>query len=52
MYVDDNLIVGHLGAMDIIKQLRKNGFIVKVEDDLRDYLYLKFDSILIGQNNC
>ncbi len=37
--MDDNLIVGHLRAIeDTIEQLKKNGFVVKVEDDLRDYL--------------
>ncbi len=35
----DNLIVDHPDAIeDTIEQLKKNGFIVKVEDDLRDYL--------------
>mgnify|MGYP006210543549 CR=1 FL=1 len=39
IYVDDNLIVGHPEAIeDTIEQLKKNGFVVKVEDDLRDYL--------------
>ena len=39
IYVDDNLIVGHPDAVeDTIEQLKKNGFVVKVEDDLRDYL--------------
>ncbi len=45
--MDDNLIVGHHGAIeDIIKQLKKNEFVVKVEDDLRDYLSceLRFNS--------
>ncbi len=38
MYVDDNLIVGHLKAIeDTIEQLKKNRFVVKVDDDLRDY---------------
>jgi hypothetical protein len=37
--VDDNLIVGHPEAIDhTIEQLKKNGFVVKVEDDLKDYL--------------
>ncbi len=38
-YVDDNLIVGNPEAIeDTIEQLKKNGFVVKVEDDLKDYL--------------
>ncbi len=37
IYVDDNLIVGnHKVIEDTIEQLKKNGFVVKVEDDLRD----------------
>ncbi|KAL7470265.1 hypothetical protein ACHAXS_011897 [Conticribra weissflogii] len=36
IYVYDNMIVGHYEA---IVDLRKNGFLVEVEDDLRDYLY-------------
>ena len=39
MYVDDNLLVGHPAAIqDTIEQLRKNGLILKIEDDLHDYL--------------
>ncbi len=39
IYVDDNLIVSHPKAIqNIIDQLKKNRFVVKVEDDLRDYL--------------
>ncbi len=39
VYVAENLIVGHPDASeDTIEQLKKNGFVVKVEDDLRDYL--------------
>ncbi len=39
IYVDDNLSVGHPDAIEeIIEQLKKNGFVVNVEDDLRDYL--------------
>ncbi len=38
-YVDDNLIVSHPKAIqNTIDQLKKNRFVVKVEDDLRDYL--------------
>ncbi len=38
IYVDDNLIVGHPKAIeDTIDQLKKNGLVVKVEVDLRDY---------------
>ncbi len=40
IYVDYNLTVGHPDAIvDTIEQLKKNGFVVKVEDDSRDYLY-------------
>ena len=39
IYVDDNLIVGHTEAIDdTIDLLKQNGFILKVEDDLKDYL--------------
>ncbi|KAL7463073.1 hypothetical protein ACHAXS_003453 [Conticribra weissflogii] len=39
VFVNDYLIVGHPDSIeDNIKQLKKNGFIVKVEDDLRVYL--------------
>ena len=39
MYVDDNLLVGHPAAIDeAIQQLRDNGLVLKVEDDLTDYL--------------
>ncbi len=37
--MDDNLITGHSKEIEnTIEQLKKNGFVVKVEDDLRDYL--------------
>ena len=39
LYVDDNLIVGHRAAIDdAIKQMKKHGLVLKVEDDLKDYL--------------
>ncbi len=39
IYVDDNLIMGHPEANeDTNKQLKMNGFVVKVEDNLKDYL--------------
>ncbi len=39
IYVYDNLIVAHPKEIeDTIEQLKKNGFVVKVEDDLIDYL--------------
>ncbi len=39
IYVDENLHMGHPEAMeDTIEQLKKNGIIVKVEDDLIVYL--------------
>ena len=39
IYVDDNLIVGHSEAIDnTIDLLKQNGFILKVEDDLKGYL--------------
>ncbi|KAL7460200.1 hypothetical protein ACHAXS_000663 [Conticribra weissflogii] len=41
-YVDENLIVGHPQAIkDTIEQLKKNGFVVKVENDLKDYCLMK-----------
>ena len=39
IYVDNNLIVGHLEAIeDTINFLKKNGLVVKVEDDLKDFI--------------
>ena len=39
LYVDDNLIIGHPEAVDdTIDQLRKNNLMLKVEDNLHDYL--------------
>jgi hypothetical protein len=39
LYVDDNLLAGHPKAIkDAIEQMKKNGLILKVEDDLKDYL--------------
>ena len=38
-YVDDNLIVGKEEAInEVIQELRDECFILKVEDDLKDYL--------------
>ena len=40
--MDDNLLVGHPAAIeDTIKKMRKNGLILKVEGDLKDYLSCK-----------
>jgi hypothetical protein len=42
LYVDDNLLVGHPKAIkDAIKQMKKHGLILKIKDDLRDYLFCK-----------
>lgn len=39
LYVDDNLLVGHPEAIDdAIQQMKKHGLILKIEDDLKDYL--------------
>ncbi len=39
VYVDDNLVVDHPEAIeDIIEQLKKNGFVVKMNNNLKDYL--------------
>jgi hypothetical protein len=39
LYVDDNLLIGHPKAIeDAIKQMKKHGLILKIEDDLKDYL--------------
>ena len=39
LYVDDNLIVGKEEAINkVIQELRSEGFTLKVEDDLKDYL--------------
>ena len=39
IYVDDNLMVGHPAAIeDAIEGMKQNGFILKVEDNLNDYL--------------
>ncbi len=46
IYVVDNLIVGHPKAIeDIIEILKRNGFVVKVEDDLNEIFPVKLDSI-------
>jgi len=42
LYVDDNLIIGHPEAVDdTIDQLRKNNLMLKVENNLHDYLPCK-----------
>ena len=39
LYVDDNLIIGHPEAVDdTIDQLRKNNLMLKVENNLHDYI--------------
>ena len=39
IYVDDNLLVGHPAAIEeTIELLKENGLILKIEDDLHDYL--------------
>ena len=39
LYVDDNLIVRKEEAInEVIQELRDEGFTLKVEDDLKDYL--------------
>ena len=38
IHVDDNLIVGHMRAVeDIIQQIRKHKLVLNVENGLRDY---------------
>ena len=37
--MDDNLLIGHPKAIeDAIEQMKKHGFILKIEDDLNDNL--------------
>ena len=44
LYVDDNLIVGHPEAInEVIQGLRDEGLVLKVEDDLKDYLSCEID---------
>ena len=44
LYVDDNLIVGHPEAInEVIEDLRGAGLVLKVEDDLKDYLSCEID---------
>ena len=39
LYVDDNLMIGHSEAInEAIAQLRQNGLVLKVENELTDYL--------------
>ncbi len=39
LYVDDNLVIGNPAAIDdTIERLKREGLILKVEDDLHDYL--------------
>ena len=41
-YVDDNLLVGHPDAIeDAIQQMKKRGIILKIEDDLKEYMSCK-----------
>ncbi len=42
IYVDDNLIVDHPKAIE--NTIKKNEFDVKVEDDLRVYCEIRFNS--------
>ena len=44
IYVDDNLLVGHPNAInEVIQDLRNGGLVLKVEDDLKDYLSCEID---------
>ena len=44
LYVDDNLFIGHPTAInDLIGKLRNHGLILKVEDNLKDYLSCKIN---------
>ena len=39
LYVDDNLMVGHPKAIeDAIMEMKKFGLVLKIEDNLKDYL--------------
>ena len=39
LFVDDNLLIGHPEAIeDAIQGMRKHGFTLKIQNDLRDYL--------------
>ena len=56
LYVDDNLIVGHPEALkERIQGPRGEGLVLKVEDDLKDYLSCEIDfskdkkSVWLGQ---
>ena len=49
LYVDDNLLVGHtLAVDDVIKKMKEKGLILKVENDLHDYLSCK---IVFSEDN-
>ncbi len=42
LYVDDNLLVGHPEAIEqVIQELWENDLILKIDDDLTDYLSCK-----------
>ena len=46
LYVDDNLIVGKEEAInEVIQELRDEGFTLKIEDDLKDYLSCEIEFI-------
>ncbi len=39
VYVDDNFCIGHKQALEeLVKDLKKNGLLVKVTEDMTDYL--------------
>ena len=39
LYVDDNLMIGHPKAIkDAIKEMKKFGLVLKIKDNLKDYL--------------
>ncbi len=56
LYVDDNWLVGHTAEIKkVIEQLRENDLVLKIEDNLKDYLSceIKFSdnkkSVSLGQ---
>ena len=58
LYLDDNLLVGHPQAInEVIEKLRDEGFVLKVKDNLKDYLSCEIDfsedkkSAWLGQPN-
>jgi len=51
VYVDDNFCVGHKPALEeLIEDLKKNGLLVKVMEDMTDYLSCNISFLQDGKS--